>query len=79
MFAELEDVKKLLQKKIDEYGEDLISSTEEGEHDVHSRLLQPPNLRGLDESMTSRANSLFVEVGDIEDRRSNEYLSEIEN
>ena len=75
MLAELEDVKKLLQKKIDEYGQDWIS-TEEGSDDHLQTRLQAQNLRKIDDSMTSRASSMFVEVGDLQ---TNEYLSETEN
>ena len=54
MSADLEEVKKVLQNKINEFGEDWISMTEE----------QSEHL-----SLTSRqdtVSSMFVEAGDLE-------------
>ena len=65
MFAELEDVKKLLQRKIDEYEQDWISEDQPGLHG-----------RSLDDSISSRVSSMFVEVGDVQ---TDQYLSENEN
>ena len=67
MSADLEEVKKVLQNKINEFGEDCISLPED-----HS---------DLDGSIiTTRVSSLFVEVGDLDDRlESNDCLSEAEN
>ena len=68
MSADLEEVKKVLQNKINEFGEDWISMTEE------------QSVRRLDgSSMTSRASSMMVEVGDLDDRECNDCLSEAEN
>ena len=67
MSADLEEVKKVLQNKINEFGEDWISMTEE----QSERL-----------SLTSRqdtVSSMFVEAGDLDDRERNDCLSEAEN
>ena len=68
MSADLEEVKKVLQNKINEFGEDWISMTEE----------QSEHL-----SLTSRqdtVSSMFVEAGDLDDRvERNDCLSEAEN
>ena len=66
MFAELEDVKKLLQKKIDECEQDWISENSSGDH-LH--------MRNLDDPITTRTASMFVEVGDVQ---TEQYLSENE-
>ena len=67
MSADLEEVKKVLQNKMNEFGEDWTSLTEDQ--------------ADLDDSIiTSRVSSLFVEVGDLDDRlESNDCLSETEN
>ncbi len=67
MSADLEEVKKVLQNKMNEFGEDWISQTEE-----------QSDLDGS--TVTSRVSSLFVEVGDLDDRlECNDCLSEAEN
>ena len=67
MSADLEEVKKVLQNKMNEFGEDWISLTEE-----------QSDLDGS--TVTSRVSSLFVEVGDLDDRlECNDSLSEAEN
>ena len=67
MSADLEEVKKVLQNKINEFGEDWISLTED--------------TSAMDGSaITSRVSSMFVEVGDLADRlEGNDCLSESEN
>ena len=67
MSADLEEVKKVLQNKINDFGEDCISLTED-QSDLDGSII------------TSRVSSLFVEVGDLDDRlESNDCLSETEN
>ena len=67
MSADLEEVKKVLQNKMNEFGEDWISLTED-QSDMDGSTI------------TSRVSSLFVEVGDLDDRlESNDCLSETEN
>ena len=67
MSADLEEVKKVLQNKMNEFGEDWISLTED-QSDLDGSII------------TSRVSSLFVEVGDLDDRlECNDCLSEAEN
>ena len=67
MSADLEEVKKVLQNKMNEFGEDWISPTED-QSDLDDSII------------TSRVSSLYVEVGDLDDRlESNDCLSETEN
>ena len=67
MSADLEEVKKVLQNKINDFGEDCISLTED-QSDLDGSII------------TTRVSSLLVEVGDLDDRlESNECLSEAEN
>ena len=67
MSADLEEVKKVLQKKMNELGEDWTTLTED-QSDLDDSII------------TSRVSSLFVEVGDLDDRLDcNDCLSEAEN
>ena len=67
MSADLEEVKKVLQNKINEFGEDCISLPED-QSDLDGSII------------TTRVSSLFVEVGDLDDRlESNDCFSEAEN
>ena len=67
MSADLEEVKKVLQNKINEFGEDWTTLTED-QSDLDDSII------------TSRVSSLFVEVGDLDDRLDcNDCLSEAEN
>ena len=68
MSADLEEVKKVLQNKINEFGEDWISMTEE--QSEHLTLA----------SRQDTVSSMFVEAGDLDDRgERNDCLSEAEN
>ena len=67
MSADLEEVKKVLQNKMNEFGEDWTTLTED-QSDLDDSII------------TSRVSSLFVEVGDLDDRLDcNDCLSEAEN
>ena len=67
MSADLEEVKKVLQNKMNELGEDWTTLTED-QSDLDDSII------------TSRVSSLFVEVGDLDDRLDcNDCLSEAEN
>ena len=73
MSADLEEVKKVLQNKINEFGEDWISMTDED-------LILKEDLRSLDGStFTGSVSSMLVQVGDLAERDCNDSLSEAEN
>ena len=68
MSADLEEVKKVLQNKMNEFGEEDWTSLTEDRSDLDDSII------------TSRVSSLFVEVGDLDDRLDcNDCLSEAEN